>query len=55
MAGFLWWASGDWSGWTAWSALERMLQLALCVVGGALVYFAALWLTGARPRDLKSL
>jgi putative peptidoglycan lipid II flippase len=55
MAGFLWWASGDWSGWTAWSALERMLQLALCVVGGALVYFAALWLAGTRPRDLKSL
>ncbi len=55
MAGFLWWASGDWLRWTAWGALERMTQLALCIAGGAFIYFAALWIAGARPRDLKSL
>jgi putative peptidoglycan lipid II flippase len=55
MAGFLWWASGDWLRWTAWGALERMTQLALCIAGGAFIYFSALWIAGARPRDLKSL
>ncbi len=55
MAGFLWWISGDWAAWTGWQASARALQLALCVGGGAGVYFLALWLTGARPRDLKSL
>lgn len=55
MAGFLWWISGDWAAWTAWRATERALQLALCVGGGAGVYFLALWLTGARLRDMKSL
>lgn len=55
MAGFLWWFSGDWAAWTGWRATERALQLALCVGGGAGVYFLALWLTGARLRDMKSL
>jgi putative peptidoglycan lipid II flippase len=55
MAGFLWWISGDWLAWTGWRATERAVQLALCVGGGGAVYFAALWLSGARPRDLKSL
>ncbi len=55
MGGFLWWASGDWSAWTGWRASERALLLALCVGGGAGVYFLALWLAGTRPRDLKSL
>jgi len=55
MAGFLWWISGDWSAWTAWGASVRASQLALCVGGGAGAYFLALWLAGARPRDLKSL
>jgi putative peptidoglycan lipid II flippase len=55
MAGFLWWASGDWSAWTAWRATARAVQLAICICGGAGVYFLVLWLAGARPRDLKSL
>ena len=55
MAGFLWWISGDWAAWSGWRATERALQLALCVGGGAAVYFLSLWLAGARPRDLKSL
>jgi putative peptidoglycan lipid II flippase len=55
MAGFLWWISGDWVAWTGWRASVRALQLALCVGGGAGVYLLALWITGARLRDLKSL
>jgi putative peptidoglycan lipid II flippase len=55
MAGFLWWAAGDWSAWTDWRPAARALRLALCVASGAAVYFAALWLAGLRPRDLKSL
>ena len=55
MAGFLWWISGDWAAWSGWRASARALQLALCVGGGAGVYFLALWLTGARLRDMKSL
>jgi putative peptidoglycan lipid II flippase len=55
MAGFLWWISGDWAEWTAWPASARALQLALCVGGGAGVYFLALWLAGARLRDMRSL
>ncbi len=55
MAGFLWWISGDWAAWMELRATERGIQLALNVVGGAGVYFLVLWLTGLRPRHLKSL
>ena len=55
MAGFLWWISGDWTAWTGWTPTARALQLSLCVSGGLGVYFLSLWLTGARPRDLKSI
>ena len=55
MAAFLWWITGDWSAWSGWRATQRGLQLALCVSGGAGVYFLALWLAGARPRDLRTL
>jgi len=55
MAGFLWWISGDWSAWTAWSATRRAAWLGLSVLGGAAVYFGVLGLAGARPRDLKHL
>jgi putative peptidoglycan lipid II flippase len=55
MAAFLWWISGDWAAWTAWSAARRATWLGLCVGGGALVYFGALAAAGLRPRDLKHL
>ena len=55
MAAFLWWITGDWSAWSGWRATQRGLELALCVSGGAGVYFLALWLAGARPRDLRTL
>jgi putative peptidoglycan lipid II flippase len=55
MAAFLWWVSGDWSDWTGWSAARRAAWLGLSVVGGAVVYFGVLALSGTRPRDLKHL
>jgi putative peptidoglycan lipid II flippase len=55
MGGFLWWISGDWSEWTGWPAMQRALWLTVCVVGGGTVYFAMLWICGARPRHLKPL
>jgi putative peptidoglycan lipid II flippase len=55
MAGFLWWISGDWSAWGGWPVWQRVAWLAFAVGGGGLVYFAALGLTGLRPRDLKTL
>ena len=55
LAAFLWWLSGDWSAWTAWRAAARAARLLLCVGGGAVTYFAVLWLAGVRLRDLRAL
>jgi putative peptidoglycan lipid II flippase len=53
MAAFLWWAAGDWSDWSTWAAHDRVLRIALCVAGGAALYFAVLWALGLRYRDLR--
>jgi putative peptidoglycan lipid II flippase len=53
MALFLWFAAGDWSVWTVYASLERIVRLAVCVAGGGVIYFGVLWLTGLRYRDLK--
>jgi putative peptidoglycan lipid II flippase len=53
MAAFLWWASGDWAGWQHIASMARVARLAACVGGGGAVYFAALWLLGARPADFR--
>jgi putative peptidoglycan lipid II flippase len=42
-----------WNGWTTWHWSERAWRLALVVGPGAVVYAAALWLQGIRPRDLR--
>ena len=42
-----------WDGWTAWHWSERVWKLAVVVGTGGLVYVAALWLQGIRPRDLR--
>lgn len=55
MAAFLWWISGDWEAWSGWSATHRAAWLGVSVVGGIAVYFATMWVAGARPRDLKHL
>jgi putative peptidoglycan lipid II flippase len=50
---FLYWAAGHLATWLARGAMERVLALAGCVVGGGVVYFALLWLLGARVRDFR--
>ena len=55
MAAFLWWASGTWSEWVTWRAAVRVAHLGLCVLGGGIVYGAALWLSGVRYRDLRAV
>jgi putative peptidoglycan lipid II flippase len=53
MALLLVWLAGDLGGWFAIGPLERAGRLALCVVAGAAVYFAVLWLAGLRPTQLR--
>lgn len=53
MAGFLWLAAGDWSAWMDWHWQTRVWRLALCVVGGGVVYAGVLALLGLRPRDVR--
>lgn len=53
MGGALWFAVGQDTDWMRWGLMSRLLHLSLLVCGGALVYFAALWLTGFRLRDFK--
>lgn len=53
MAALLWWLAGDMSIWLAASALERAGRLALCVIGGAVSYFAVLFVLGVRPGNLR--
>ncbi|MBM5811949.1 MAG: murein biosynthesis integral membrane protein MurJ [Gammaproteobacteria bacterium] len=55
MAGFLWWAAGDWAAWAGHAGLLRAGRLALCVGGGAAVYFTVLGISGLRVRDFRSL
>jgi putative peptidoglycan lipid II flippase len=54
MALVLWTLAGNMADWIAARPLERVGQLALCIVAGAAVYFAALYLGGLRPRHFRS-
>jgi putative peptidoglycan lipid II flippase len=54
MALVLVWLAGDLGDWLAIGPLARSGRLALCVVAGAAVYFAVLWLFGLRPAQLLS-
>ncbi len=49
----LWFAAGSAEQWLAWSLGERLLHLGAIVVGGGLIYFATLWMTGFRLGDFK--
>jgi putative peptidoglycan lipid II flippase len=55
MGGVLWWLAGDTAGWIAttpwWHRAER---LAVCVVVGASVYFAAIFAVGLRYGDFRT-
>jgi putative peptidoglycan lipid II flippase len=54
MAAVLIWLGGDISGWLAASPLERAARLAMCVVAGAVAYFAALFVFGLRLRHMRN-
>ena len=49
----LWFGAGDPHAWMRWNLMGRLLRLSLLVCGGALVYFAVLWLTGFRLGDFR--
>ena len=53
LAAFLWFAAGNWAGWSSVAPLARILHLSGCVAGGVVLYFGVLWLTGLRYRDLR--
>lgn len=40
--------------WHAWSMTQRATRLAIAVLAGAAVYFASLWLSGLRFRDMAA-
>ncbi len=52
MGAMLAWGMGDLDVWLQASASSRALHLAVLVIGGGLVYLAALFLFGVRPRAL---
>jgi len=53
MGAFLYLAGGHVETWLARGAVERVLTLAGCVLGGGGIYFAVLWLLGARVSDFR--
>jgi putative peptidoglycan lipid II flippase len=53
MAGFLWWATLAPGDWITIGVADRVLGLAVAVVGGMSVYFGTLFFVGLRPGDLR--
>jgi putative peptidoglycan lipid II flippase len=53
MAGVIWLLRAGLSDWLAWGIAKRILQLLLCILAGAMSYFATLWLLGVRPANLQ--
>jgi putative peptidoglycan lipid II flippase len=53
MAACLYFFAGNTEQWLDWRTLTRVWRLALCVGGGAGVYFAALWVAGARIEHFR--
>lgn len=52
MAAAVYWCSGEPAAWIEAATLERVLWLGLCVGAGGVVYFAALFALGIRPKHL---
>jgi putative peptidoglycan lipid II flippase len=53
MAGCLYFFAGGTEHWLGLHTWARLWRLALCVIGGAGAYFAALWLAGARLEHFR--
>lgn len=53
MAGFLYWIGGTVDAWLARGGWERVGWIALCVAGGAGIYFLVLAMLGARPSQFR--
>ncbi|HEY0681627.1 MAG TPA: murein biosynthesis integral membrane protein MurJ [Steroidobacter sp.] len=53
MAAFLWWFGGDLATWLETSKILRVVWLAGLVVGGIVIYFAALWVMGVRAGQFR--
>jgi peptidoglycan biosynthesis protein MviN/MurJ (putative lipid II flippase) len=53
MAGLLLWMGADLADWLATPPLQRALRLAGCVVAGAAIYFAALFVSGVRLAQMR--
>ncbi|UCE89375.1 MAG: murein biosynthesis integral membrane protein MurJ [Pseudomonadota bacterium] len=53
MGALVMWLAGDLTRWTQAPVLERVWQLVLCVGVGGTAYFAALWLAGLRPGEIR--
>lgn len=52
MAAALVFIAGDLEGWLGSRWTGRVIDLLICVIAGAVIYFAVLWLTGMRRRHL---
>jgi putative peptidoglycan lipid II flippase len=53
MAAGLWWLAGHTDLWLHLATWTRVWRLSACVIGGAAVYFAVLWLAGARIEHFR--
>ncbi len=54
MAAVIIWLNPDAIQWSQWQLIERLSQLSIIIVSGALVYFVMLWLQGLRPDQIKN-
>lgn len=55
MAVSLWWAAGEVGDWLELGGWERALRLSSCVAGGAVIYFAVLWVVGVRIGEIRRM
>lgn len=53
MAFFLWWGTPSVETWVTWVSWKRMIILMSLILGGALIYFSSLWLSGMRVSQLR--